>query len=272
MNAQSTVRRSIPALVTLAAAMSVAAGAAQATHVVQTNTLGPQNFIFGGQFVEDSQTWLNANVSFLGFQKYDGSLGPLQQVRVGLASDSEAGYSAVLLSGEGGEVIATTRQDICFAAIGALTTYCCELVFAGSAELTPEWPLLDLSFPSQACGVPTVTLPQSAHVFYEGVGQVDVYIVITFTHEASIPDGAMFCNFSASPTTTITLTYVVGEQNEPACPADLSPAEGDGVVDGADLGVLLGAFGELGGPADLTGDGIVDGADLGVLLGAWGPC
>jgi hypothetical protein len=40
--------------------------------------------------------------------------------------------------------------------------------------------------------------------------------------------------------------------------------------DGADLGLLLGAWGAAGGPADLNGDGTVDGADLGLLLGNWG--
>jgi hypothetical protein len=46
----------------------------------------------------------------------------------------------------------------------------------------------------------------------------------------------------------------------------------DGVVDGADLGVLLSLWG-VKSPivGDLTGDGIVDGADLAVLLGNWGP-
>lgn len=49
--------------------------------------------------------------------------------------------------------------------------------------------------------------------------------------------------------------------------ADLN---GDGVVDGADLGTLLGAWGLCAGcPADLDGSGTVDGADLGTLLGAW---
>lgn len=43
----------------------------------------------------------------------------------------------------------------------------------------------------------------------------------------------------------------------------------DGVVDGADLGLLLDTWGERG-PADLNGDGIVNGGDLGILLGAWG--
>jgi hypothetical protein len=50
-------------------------------------------------------------------------------------------------------------------------------------------------------------------------------------------------------------------------PADLN---GDGVVDGADLGILLSAWGATGHPADLNRDGIVDGADLGMLLSAWG--
>jgi len=53
-----------------------------------------------------------------------------------------------------------------------------------------------------------------------------------------------------------------------SCPADLN---GDGVVDGADLGALLSAWGGDG-PADLNGDGVVDGADLGALLSAWGGC
>lgn len=55
----------------------------------------------------------------------------------------------------------------------------------------------------------------------------------------------------------------------PPCPADLS---GDGVVDGADLGTLLGAWNTANAAADLNHDGIVDGADLGDLLGSWGDC
>lgn len=55
------------------------------------------------------------------------------------------------------------------------------------------------------------------------------------------------------------------------CPADLN---GDGVVNGADLAAMLGAWGPCSGscPADITGDGTVGGADLAALLGAWGPC
>ena len=54
-----------------------------------------------------------------------------------------------------------------------------------------------------------------------------------------------------------------------SCPADISS---DNVVDGADLGLLLGAWGTSSGNADLNNDNTVDGADLGILLGAWGGC
>ncbi|MBM4111399.1 MAG: hypothetical protein FJ254_08610 [Phycisphaerae bacterium] len=54
------------------------------------------------------------------------------------------------------------------------------------------------------------------------------------------------------------------------CTADLTQ---DGVVNGADLGFLLGAWGACSGcAADLNDDGSVDGADLGLMLGAWGGC
>ena len=42
-------------------------------------------------------------------------------------------------------------------------------------------------------------------------------------------------------------------------------------VNGADLGILLGQWGQTG-SGDLDGNGIVGGADLGLLLGVWGAC
>lgn len=55
-----------------------------------------------------------------------------------------------------------------------------------------------------------------------------------------------------------------------ACLGELS---GDGVIDAADLAILLGAWGPCGAcPADLDQDGVVGGPDLAILLGAWGPC
>ena len=62
------------------------------------------------------------------------------------------------------------------------------------------------------------------------------------------------------------IALVVDGPSAPANPCDLND---DGVVNGGDLGILLGAWGDKGGPADLDGNGVVDGADLGQLLGCW---
>ena len=51
-----------------------------------------------------------------------------------------------------------------------------------------------------------------------------------------------------------------------ALPGDLN---GDGHVNGADLGILLGAWGTTDAVANIDGAGVVDGGDLGLLLGAW---
>jgi chitin-binding protein len=51
------------------------------------------------------------------------------------------------------------------------------------------------------------------------------------------------------------------------CPGDLTL---DGQVNGADLGLLLGSWGNAGGDVDADGD--TDGADLGMMLGSWGAC
>jgi len=53
-----------------------------------------------------------------------------------------------------------------------------------------------------------------------------------------------------------------------SCLGDLN---GDRVVTGTDLGILLGQWGQ-GGSGDLDGNGIVGGADIGLMLGAWGNC
>jgi hypothetical protein len=62
----------------------------------------------------------------------------------------------------------------------------------------------------------------------------------------------------------------ITEECDKDCPADFN---GDGEVNGGDLGVFLVEWGECAGcAADLNGDGFVDGGDLGAFLAAWGPC
>ena len=82
-------------------------------------------------------------------------------------------------------------------------------------------------------------------------------------------------SFSATSGSISGSLVIDGPAQPPAsCLGDLND---DGSVNGADLGLLLGAWGEcpFGTPGclgDLNVDGVVNGADLGLLLGAWGPC
>ena len=76
----------------------------------------------------------------------------------------------------------------------------------------------------------------------------------------------------AKPARMVTELFgTVGDAGS-ACLGDLNL---DGVVNGADLGLLLGAWGPCSSSpctGDLNTDGVVNGADLGLLLGAWGAC
>ena len=55
-----------------------------------------------------------------------------------------------------------------------------------------------------------------------------------------------------------------------ACPGDFNL---DHNVNGADMGMLLAAWGPNAPPAiDLNADGSIGGTDLAIMLGAWGPC
>ena len=60
----------------------------------------------------------------------------------------------------------------------------------------------------------------------------------------------------------------------PPCPSSLNE---NCIVNGADLGILLNAWGSCpagttGCTGDINADGFVNGTDLGILLNAWGPC
>ena len=55
-----------------------------------------------------------------------------------------------------------------------------------------------------------------------------------------------------------------------ALPVGDPDLDGNGVVDGADLGTLLAAWGTSGGASDLDLNGTVGQGDLAVLLAAWG--
>ena len=82
---------------------------------------------------------------------------------------------------------------------------------------------------------------------------------------ATIRDSVVCQNL---PNNLTGITFDDGGNNFCDCLGDLNH---DGVVNGADLGILLGQWGAST-TADLNNDGLVTGADIGLLLGAWGTC
>ena len=67
-------------------------------------------------------------------------------------------------------------------------------------------------------------------------------------------------NVGTGPTKTFTEAGAAGPVGD---------INGDGKVDGADIGLCIGNWGQAGGVADVNCDGIVDGADLGLIIGNW---
>ena len=65
-------------------------------------------------------------------------------------------------------------------------------------------------------------------------------------------------------------SFFAGQECATASCGCLGDLNGDLVIDGSDLTILLGAWNLQGG--DLNGDGTTNGADLTIVLGAWGPC
>lgn len=112
-----------------------------------------------------------------------------------------------------------------------------------SIHVNPVIGSIEPEAPDAVLTIPGSVLPQALMIYNDGGFSTDEIRVAT------------------------TWAAALGIESTP-CPADL---DGNGFVDGSDLGELLGQWGGAG-PADLSGDGVVDGNDLGTLLGGWGPC
>ena len=71
---------------------------------------------------------------------------------------------------------------------------------------------------------------------------------------------------------TVPVMETIQVPNCDGCWAVTADLNGDGVVNGADLAIMLAAWGPCGMscPADLNGDNVVNGSDLAILLAAWG--
>ncbi|MFO0873807.1 MAG: hypothetical protein U0575_07520 [Phycisphaerales bacterium] len=102
------------------------------------------------------------------------------------------------------------------------------------------------------------------------VDEMSEYISVGRSHYVFIRTSLLGAtgNLGGPGVSPATLVWSAVSPLPPCCLGDLN---GDDAVNGADLGLMLGEWGE-GGMGDLNDDGVVDGADLGLLLGAWGSC
>ena len=84
----------------------------------------------------------------------------------------------------------------------------------------------------------------------------------TYTANATVQTSDENVPGATTAQVVATLSATIGGGN-------LADLNGDGVVNGADLGSLLAQWGQPG-TGDLNGDGIVGGADIGIMLANWG--
>lgn len=142
------------------------------------------------------------------------------------------------------------ESTLCFPVIGAaLVDNTIAAYFEGCGELGfgPQGCLAFFPFDQQG-------------IFF--LGELDGFGPADLVHVTGVVDDDLILCFpiagQAIPANTIE-----------ACPVD-ADLNGDGSVNGLDLGLLLAAWGSDDPLADLDGNGTIDGNDLGLLLANWG--
>jgi len=108
--------------------------------------------------------------------------------------------------------------------------------------------------------------------YLEPPASTGVYLLtLRLTHTGSIEDSLpLYLVFNQSESESIhdaAIDFVINTILAPSCPEDLN---NDNVIDTADLGILIAAFGTADPIADINNDNIVDTADLGILIALFG--
>ena len=106
---------------------------------------------------------------------------------------------------------------------------------------------------------------QDEWVFEQSIQPAAVVAFAKFGKALAIDGNLGLYGVPRSTSSQVTGTAYVGTWSGHAL-ADLN---GDGLINGADLTLLLSDWGSLESDADLNGDGIVNGSDLAILLSAW---
>ena len=137
-----------------------------------------------------------------------------------------------------------------------------------SAGTAPGMPNLRLELQKLVNGVPTaITGDAGATVFASGNVVSDSAVDnVEHLYLRGLAAGSYLLAVTRTDAVAVSGNATVAWMVEPA--AVLGDLNGDFVVNGADLGIVLGNWG-LPGITDLNGDGTTNGADLGIVLGAW---
>ena len=109
-------------------------------------------------------------------------------------------------------------------------------------------------------------LPDESNVRLEGVYRFDLLLYSTEGLEDSDPFTIIF-DFNADADEVDDAIDSMYDETE--CPGDF---DGNGLIDGGDLTIILAEWGLANMDSDLSGDGVVGGEDLAILLGRWGLC
>ena len=236
--------------------LRIAAGSIETTEIAAGGYGAPQR-VFPGSFGDTGVAWFTANPG------YDAAAGTFATgTRVGIR------FSDAVLVWDGTAFVPTSPT-------GALSGERLRISFLTANATSGAGPAPGIDLAVQADGgwhrhfnMTLLAAPGSA------APDVGVYLVALEAYStasgvaASAPYWLVLNGGDTPERHADAIAAAEAMANPPACPADL---DGDGSVGGADLGLLLGAWGASG-PGDLDGSGTVNGSDLGLLLGAWGAC
>jgi len=117
---------------------------------------------------------------------------------------------------------------------------------------------------ASGCGTGTTQSSYSSRLFATNTG-----IPLNQPLNAGQTYYVLIGGYSTATQPTSGTVVIDGPPQVPACPGDL---DGDGSVNGVDLGIILGNWDTANPISDLNGDGATNGLDLGILLGGWGSC
>ena len=147
---------------------------------------------------------------------------------------------------------------------------------AVGAVLVPGTPEAGAPLACRVVGTPLQEDPDWDLVQYHWVWRINGGVVRDVTTAAwsdmipsnlVVPGAAIQCTVTPSDGLLQAAPAVASATVPGGVPGDLN---GDGHVNGADLGLMLATWGPCSGcPGDITGDGFINGADLGILLAAW---